>query len=186
MGKAAGEQPSTEAEVRALGRPDPLSNPALFRELREKYLVWDAFFAGQRRVDILPLVLSPRLHREAVAAAEGVVAAVDAAGEIAHDDPEERALYGFHPEVTRLVEASWRAGDRTSFARVDLLLGEDDTCMFARSRRCPGGHNERWACRTSRSPRFSRWHEPDERSERPLGQARRAGQRAGRRGKPWG
>src|SRR5262252_57966 len=101
-----------EAEVRALARPDPLSDPVLSRELREKYLVWDAFFAGQRRVDILPLVLSERLHREAVHAAEGAVAAINAATARAHADPAEAARYGYHPDVTRLVDASWKAGDR--------------------------------------------------------------------------
>src|SRR5262252_8344264 len=99
-----------EAEVRALARPDPLSDPKLSRDLREKYLVWDAFFAGERRVDVLPLVLSERLHREAVAAAEGSVAAVNAAGDRANQDPEESARYGYHPDTTRLIEASWRGG----------------------------------------------------------------------------
>src|SRR4051812_15030613 len=106
-----------EAAVRALGRPDPLSDPALYRELRERYLVWDAFFGGARRVDVQPLVLSERLHRAAIEAAESAVAAVDATAERAHHDPTEAARYGFHPDVTRLVEASWRAGDRGSFSR---------------------------------------------------------------------
>src|SRR4051794_17045678 len=78
-----------DAEVRALARPDPLSDLVLSRELREKYLLWDAFFAGERRVDVLPLVLSERLHRGAVEAAEGVVAAIEAATRRAHEDAEE-------------------------------------------------------------------------------------------------
>jgi glutathionylspermidine synthase len=132
-----------EAEVRALARPDPLSDPVLSRELREKYLVWDAFFAGERRVDVLPLVLSERLHRGAVAAAEGVVAAIDAAARHAHEDPEEAARYGYHPDVTRLVRASWGAGDRTSWVRVDLLLGDDGEWRACEvNADCPGGHNE--------------------------------------------
>jgi glutathionylspermidine synthase len=135
--------PEPEAEVRPLPRPDPLSDPALARDLREKYLVWDAYFAGQRRVDVLPLVLSERLHRRAVAAAESTVAAVEAVAARAHADPAEAARYGYHADVTRLVRASWSAGDRTSLCRVDLLLGEDDdwhACEINAD--CPGGHNE--------------------------------------------
>jgi glutathionylspermidine synthase len=132
-----------EAEVRALARPDPLADPALSRALREKYLVWDAFFAGERRVDVLPLVLSDRLHQAAVRAAEGTVAAVRAAAERAHADPVEAARYGYHRDVTRLVEASWKAGDRTSWVRVDLLLGEDGEWHACEvNADCPGGHNE--------------------------------------------
>ena len=139
-----GSGPHTvEAEVRALARPEPLLDPVLSREMREKYLIWDAFFAGERRVDVLPLVLSERLHRGAVAAAEGVVAAVDAAVRRAHEDPEEAARYGYHRDVTRLVRASWEAGDRTSWARVDLLLGDDGVWRACEiNADCPGGHNE--------------------------------------------
>lgn len=132
-----------EAVVRDLGRPDPLADPALSRALREKYLVWDAFFGGQRRVDILPLVLSERLHRSAVAAAESVVAAVDDVARRAHEDPAEAARYGYHDDVTRLARASWCAGDRARFARVDLLLGEDGVFRACEiNADCPGGHNE--------------------------------------------
>lgn len=131
------------AEVRTLGRADPLSDPALSRDLREKYLVWDAFFGGERRVDVLPLVLSEELHRGAVAAAESAVAAIDAVAARAHEDPQEAALYGYHPDVTRLVRASWSSGDRTSFVRVDLLLGEDGVFRACEiNADCPGGHNE--------------------------------------------
>jgi glutathionylspermidine synthase len=129
--------------VRDLGRPDPLADPALSRALREKYLVWDAFFGGQRRVDILPLVLSERLHRSAVSAAESVVAAVEEVARRAHEDPAEAARYGYHDDVTRLARASWSAGDHTRFARVDLLLGEDGVLRACEiNADCPGGHNE--------------------------------------------
>jgi glutathionylspermidine synthase len=135
--------PPPEAVVKDLGRPDPLADPALSRALREKYLVWDAFFGGERRVDILPLVLSARLHRSAVAAAESVVAAIDEVARRAHEDPAEAARYGYHDDVTRLVRASWSAGDRTRFARVDLLLGEDGVFRACEiNADCPGGHNE--------------------------------------------
>lgn len=132
-----------EAEVRALSRPDPLSDPTLSRALRETYLVWDAFFDGERRVDVLPLVLSERLHRGAVEAAEGAVAAVEATAAIAHADPAEAARYGYGPDVARLVRASWEGGDRTTFARVDLLLGQDGAWRACEiNADCPGGHNE--------------------------------------------
>jgi glutathionylspermidine synthase len=88
-------------------------------------------------------VLSERLHRGAVAAAEATVAAVQAAAARAHEDPAEAARYGYHPDVTRLVKASWSAGDRTSFMRVDLLLGEDGVFRACEvNADCPGGHNE--------------------------------------------
>ncbi len=162
-----GEQTSRDhgardAEVRALAQPDPLSDPVLSRELREKYLVWDAFFAGARRVDVLPLVLSERLHQGAVEAAESTVAAVAAAAERAHADPTEAARYGYHDDVTRLVRASWRAGDRTSFARVDLLLGEDGAWRACEiNADCPGGHNEAFGLpRLSRAAGFDEGRDP--------------------------
>jgi hypothetical protein len=132
-----------EAEVRSLARQDPLSDPLLARELRDKYLVWDAYFGGERRVDVIPLVLSERLHRSAVQAAEGVVAAIHATTDRAQDDPVEAELYGYHADVTRLVRASWNAGDRSSFVRVDLLLGDDGEWRACEvNADCPGGHNE--------------------------------------------
>jgi hypothetical protein len=156
------EAHAREAEVRALGRPDPLSDPVLSRELREKYLVWDAFFAGERRVDVLPLVLSPRLHRGAVAAAEGVVGAIDAAARHAHEDPEEAARYGHHPDVARLIRASWNGGDRTSWVRVDLLLGDDGVWRACEiNADCPGGHNEAFGLpRLARAAGFSEGTNP--------------------------
>ncbi len=151
-----------EAEVRALARPDPLSDPVLSRELRDKYLVWDAFFAGERRVDVHPLVLSERLHRGAVAAAEGVVAAIDAAARRAHEDPVEAARYGYHHDVSRLVRASWNAGDRTSWVRVDLLLGADGVWRACEvNADCPGGHNEAFGLpRLARAAGFAEGSNP--------------------------
>jgi glutathionylspermidine synthase len=151
-----------EAEVRALARPDPLSDVVLSRELREKYLVWDAFFAGERRVDVLPLVLSERLHRGAVEAAEGVAAAIEAATRRAHEDPAEAERYGYHPDVTRLVRASWNAGDRTSWARVDLLLGDDGVWRACEiNADTPGGHNEAFGLpRLARAAGFTEGSNP--------------------------
>jgi Glutathionylspermidine synthase preATP-grasp len=131
------------AEVRALGRLDPLADPSLFRELTQRYLVWDAYVGGERRVDLHPLVLSRALHVAAVAAAEGVVRAVGHACDRAHDDPAERARYDLHPEVLALAAASHEAGDRASLVRVDLLLGEDGAWRACEiNADCPGGHNE--------------------------------------------
>ena len=131
------------AEVRALGRLDPLSDPSLFRELTQRYLVWDAYVGGERRVDLHPLVLSEDLHSSAVFAAEDIVRAVGRACERAHDDPLERARYKLHPEVLALAEASHVAGDHASLVRVDLLLGEDGVWRACEiNADCPGGHNE--------------------------------------------
>jgi hypothetical protein len=159
---APGDDRPRDAEVRALARPDPLSDPVLSRELREKYLVWDAFFAGARRVDVTPLVLSERLHRAAVEVAESTVAAVAAAAERAHADPVEAARYGYHEDVTRLVRASQGAGDRTSFSRVDLLLGEDGEWRACEiNADCPGGHNEAFGLpRLARAAGFDDGRDP--------------------------
>ncbi|HEX8791516.1 MAG TPA: hypothetical protein VF765_11245, partial [Polyangiaceae bacterium] len=60
------------AEVVPIGA-DPLSDRSLARELATRFLVWDAFVAGRRRVDVHPLLLPRALHEAAVAAAESVV-----------------------------------------------------------------------------------------------------------------
>ena len=52
-------------EVRPLSPSDPLSDPALRRELVDRYLVWDAYVAGARRVELHPLVLPRALHLSA-------------------------------------------------------------------------------------------------------------------------
>jgi glutathionylspermidine synthase len=130
-------------EVRPVGDGDPLENPALARELAQKYFIWDAFVAGQRRVDVHPLVLSSDLHRSAVAAAEGVVRAVGRVAGLSHTDEAERAVYNLHPDVLRLSRASHLANDNASLMRVDLLLdesGEWKACEINAD--CPGGHNE--------------------------------------------
>lgn len=122
---------------------DPLSNPVFFQQLSQRYLIFDAFVAGQRRVDLHPLLLSPELHRAAVVAAESVARLITRVAERAHDDAAERARYGLHPEVLALAAASRAAGDTASLARVDLLLDEDGgwrACEINAD--CPGGHNE--------------------------------------------
>jgi hypothetical protein len=122
---------------------DPLGEPNLARALTDRYLVFDAWVAGQRRVDLHPLVLSPSLHRKAVAAAEGAVRAVGAVTRRALSEGREANEYGFHPDTLRLARASHDAGDDAALMRVDLLLGDDGevrTCEVNAD--CPGGHNE--------------------------------------------
>ncbi len=131
------------AEVRSIDGPDLLADRRVLRELRERWLVWDAFVGGQPRVDLRPLVLSPALHRAAVTASEAVARAVGRAAAMAHDDDDERARYGFDADVLRLAAASRAAGDEASLVRVDLLLGADGglhACEINAD--CPGGHNE--------------------------------------------
>jgi len=134
---------SSSVQVRQLGRTDPLSDPSLFLELTQRYLVWDAYVGGERRVDVHPLVLSPELHAAAANAAESVVRVVGRVCERAHTDSLERARYRLHPEVLALAEASHGALDRASLMRVDLLLGEDGVWRACEiNADCPGGHNE--------------------------------------------
>ena len=145
------------ARVERLAMRDPLAEAGLQAELARKYFVWDAFVGGQRRVDIHPLVLSRRLHEEAVFAAENVVRMVGAAASRAHGDPEEAARYGLHSDVLRLAAASHSRMDDAGLVRVDLLLGEDGgwrACEINAD--CPGGHNEAFALpRLARAAGFS-------------------------------
>ena len=141
---------------------DPLAEAGLQAELARKYFVWDAFVGGERRVDIHPLVLSRRLHEEAVFAAENVVRMIGAAASQAHGDPEEAARYGLHSDVLRLAAASHSRKDDAGLVRVDLLLGEDGgwrACEINAD--CPGGHNEAFALpRLARAAGFSRGRNP--------------------------
>jgi hypothetical protein len=138
-----GRGKGANAEVRALGRVDPLRDPSLYRELTQRYFVWDAYVGGERRVDLHPLVLPEALHRAAAEAAQDVARAVGRACERAYEDKVERARYGLHSDVVALAEASHAAEDRASLFRVDLLLGEDGTWHACEiNADCPGGHNE--------------------------------------------
>ena len=109
-------------EVVPIGGGNPLREASLARELASRFLVWDAFVAGRRRVDVHPLLLPAEMHAAAVRAAEGVVAAVGRVAARAHDDATERARYGFDDDVVRLAAASRASGDDASLMRVDLLL----------------------------------------------------------------
>jgi glutathionylspermidine synthase len=130
-------------EVRPIGPSDPLADAAVRRELAERYLVWDAYVAGARRVELHPLVLPRALHEGAVRAAEEVVRVVSGVASRAHDDAAERAQYRLPACASDLAAASRASGDDAMLARVDLLLGEDGgwhACEINAD--CPGGHNE--------------------------------------------
>jgi len=134
---------SAAIAVVPVGSGDPLSDPSLARDLAQRFLVWDAFVAGQRRVDVHPLLLPWELHEAAMQAAEEVVRVVGNVAARAHEDPAERDRYGFHDDVLRLAAASHAAGDQASLMRVDLLLddsGQWRACEINAD--CPGGHNE--------------------------------------------
>jgi hypothetical protein len=148
--------------VLSIGDIDPLREPSLSRELTSRYLVWDAFVAGKRRVDLHPLVLPPALHDAAVRAAEAVVREVGRAAALAHTDASERALYRFDDDTLRLAAASHAAGDCASLVRVDLLLGADGRWTACEiNADCPGGHNEALGLpRLARSAGFAGGHDP--------------------------
>jgi hypothetical protein len=134
-------------ELAPLPLADPLSLPDLARSLQYEHLVWDAFVAGKRRVDLHPLVLSESAHEEAKRIA---VRAVELVSRPPTDD--ERARYKLHPDIERLASAARTAGDLGSLARVDLLLREDGRFVACEvNADCPGGHNE-----TVALPRLSR------------------------------
>jgi hypothetical protein len=122
---------------------DPLQNPVFYQQLSQRYLLFDAFVAGQRRVELDPLVLSQAAHRAAVEAAEATSRVIGRVTALAHHDATEAARYGFHPEVLGLARASHEAADTASLARVDLLLDEDGVWRACEiNADCPGGHNE--------------------------------------------
>ena len=152
----------TRPEVIALRSSDPLSIPSLARDLAQRYLVWDAYVGGQRRVDAHPLLLPAPMHEAAVRAAEGVTAAVGRVAAIAHVDEAERRVYRLHDDVHSLARASHEAGDVASLVRVDLLLseqGEWQACEINVD--CPGGHNEALGLpRLARAAGFMEGHNP--------------------------
>jgi hypothetical protein len=148
--------------VIALPSSDPLSTPSLARELAQRYLIWDAYVGGQRRVDAHPLVLPAALHDAAVRAAERVTVAVGRVADRAHEDDAERLVYRLDDDTQHLARASHRAGDLASLVRVDLLLdeqGEWQACEINAD--CPGGHNEALGLpRLARAAGFMGGHNP--------------------------
>ena len=145
-------------EVRLSPAGDPFSDAAVIREAYHRYLIWDAFVGGARRVDPHPLVLSSALHADAVETAEQVVRVLSTrVASRAFTDEGERAKYGFHRDVTNLVNASHESGDDSMLTRVDLLLGSDGRWHVCEvNADCPGGYNEAMALpRLARSAGFS-------------------------------
>lgn len=130
--------------VQPLPLADPLSAlPELSRSLHHEHLVWDAWVAGRRRVDLHPLFLTRAAHEHAASIACRAAALVSRAADRAAGDDAERARYRLHPDVERLAAASRVAGDRASLVRVDLLLREDGRFVACEvNADCPGGHNE--------------------------------------------
>jgi glutathionylspermidine synthase len=148
-------------EVRLAGARDPLSDPALACQLAQRYLIFDSYLAGVRRVEVHPLVLPRAMHEAAARAAESVVAAVGRVTARAHVDPAERARYGLSQDSMDLAAASHDSGDHASLMRVDLLLSEDGEWRACEiNADCPGGHNE-----SAGLPRLAReagFHEGDD------------------------
>lgn len=123
--------------IEPLACADPLGLPGLESELQHRWLVWDAWTAGRRRVDLHPLVLGEADHRAAVATARAAWGLVARAGE------GDRARYRLAPDVERLAEAARLGGDRHGVVRVDLLLRDDGTWVACEvNADCPGGYNE--------------------------------------------
>lgn len=131
------------AAVRPLPLRDPLAEPPFFQELTQEFLLFDPFVAGQRRVDLHPLVLSDALHRQAVSVAENAVRVIQETAQNAHEHEAEAALYRFSPLTRALARASHQARDSASLVRVDLLLDRDHQWQVCElNADCPGGHNE--------------------------------------------
>lgn len=129
--------------VRALPLSDPLTSPELWHALRHEHFVWDAYVAGERRVDLHPLVLSPEAHADALAAVRTTLYALAHTKALAFGSDSELGTYGLAPTAARLARASYAANDATSLSRIDLLLGEDGRfrpCEINAD--CPGGLNE--------------------------------------------
>lgn len=131
------------ARVEPLAVADPLGLPSLEHELQHGWLVWDAWVAGRRRVDLHPFVLSGAAHRDAVNVAQRAWSLVSDSAARAAAEPAESARYRLHPDVERLAAASRTAGDVGSIARVDLLLRDDGRFVACEvNADCPGGYNE--------------------------------------------
>lgn len=143
---------STMARVLALPCEDPLAMPGVSHALAHDYYIWDAFLAGQKRVDLHPLVIGPELAERAERTAALVVKSIDAVANVALESDAEASLYRLAPEVGMLASASHAGGESSSLMRVDLLLGDDDQWFACEvNADCPGGHNEAYGL-----PRLSR------------------------------
>lgn len=134
---------STDAiRVAALRSREPLANPLFEQALSRRYLIFDAYVSGERRVDLHPLILSPSVHQQAVECAETAARVVTSVAERAHQDEAEAQCYGFSNDVRRLASASWNGQDHSTLYRVDLLWGHSGFRACEINADCPGGHNE--------------------------------------------
>lgn len=153
---------STMARVVPLPCEDPLAMPGISQSLAHDYFIWDAFLAGQKRVDLHPLVIRPELAERAERTALLVVKSIDAVAAVALESDEESSLYRLAPEVAMLASASHAGGESSALMRVDLLLGDDDQWFACEvNADCPGGHNEAYGLpRLTRSLGYSRGQNP--------------------------
>ena len=145
---------------------DPLLIPTLARELTRRYMIWDSYVGGVRRVALDPLVLPLSLHVAAKDAAESVTRAVRAVSRRAFHDPHERGLYGLSAPVEELAEASHDAGDESGRPRQRALgsWGKTAASTPARATRTvQAGTTRPWGCRSSRV-RLDTWRDRTRRS----------------------
>jgi glutathionylspermidine synthase len=159
---------AASVEILPVGGAEALRGASLARELAQRFLLWDAYVSGRPRVDVQPLLLSADLHEAAVQTAEEIVRAVGSVAARAHNEPTERALYGFDEDVLRLAAASRAGGDEASLMRVDLLLDASGTWKACEiNADCPGGHNEALGLpRMARAAGFLGGHDPTHMVER--------------------
>lgn len=147
--------------VEPLALRDPLSHPLFERELAQRYLLFDAWVEGSRRVNLHPLLLGRDLHSQAVTAATSAARLIDRVAARALIDPEEALRYRFPADVVRLAQAAHRADDRGRLVRVDLLLSESGWRACEINADCPGGHNEALGLpRLAQAAGFSHGHNP--------------------------
>jgi glutathionylspermidine synthase len=150
------------ARVVPLACDEPLAMPGVSRALGHDYFIWDAYLAGQKRVDLHPLVLTADLHERAMRAAEAVVKSVDAVAAKALASEAEAVRYKLAPDIAQMAAASHAGGEKASLMRVDLLLGADEQWFACEvNADCPGGHNEAYGLpRLARQLGFARGHDP--------------------------
>lgn len=134
--------PTGSIRVAPLGVRDPLANPVFEQALARSYLIFDAYVSGERRVDLHPIVLTPQQHEQAVLCATTTAKLIAEVASFANESETESACYGFASDVRRLATASWKARDRSTLYRVDLLWGQAGFQACEVNADCPGGHNE--------------------------------------------
>lgn len=136
------EASADSIRVAALRSREPLGNPLFEQALSQRYLIFDAYVSGERRVDLHPLLLSPSVHQQAVECAETAARLITEVAARALFDETEAQCYGFSDDVRRLASASSSGQDRSTLYRVDLLWGHSGFRACEINADCPGGHNE--------------------------------------------